>query len=153
MHWSSSLLVSFTVHLIIQPAVCWPRTISLMIFLVNRDKLYFGLCVPRLEKWIILAPTDPGALHPCLVYSICLAVCVIAGTDLSAYETLFCKRTQEYLDATLSRADQMEHFMWASVILGWYWIQRGEHLPAHAIATSKCGIFTNSLNGALLILL
>jgi len=121
-----------------------------MIFLVNRDELYFGLCVPRLEKRIILPPTDPEALHPCLVYAICLGACVFAGADFSAYETLFRERTREYLDAALSGADRMEHFMWASVILGWYWIQGGEHLPAHAIAASTRGISANSLTGALL---
>jgi hypothetical protein len=108
-----------------------------MVFLVHRDELDFELCIPRLERRMLLPSTDPEALHPSLISAICLGACIGTGADFSVYERLFRDRTREYLDAALSAADRMEHFMWASVILGWYWIRGGEHLPAHAIATSK----------------
>lgn len=85
-----------------------------------------------------LPTTDAGGLHPCLINAICLGGCVFAGAGFSAYAELFCDRTREALDASLSAADRIEHFMWASIILGWYWIRAAGHLlPAHAIATSK----------------
>ena len=108
-----------------------------MIFAVHADELEFGLCVSRLERRMILPATDPEALHPCLINAICLGACVFAGADFSVYETLFRERTREDLDAALSAADRIEHVMWASVILGWYWIRAAEHLLAHAIATSE----------------
>ena len=110
---------------------------SLMIFLLRRDELDFELCIPRLERRMLLPATDPEALHPSLINAICLGACVCTGADFFFYEKVFRDRTREYLDAALGAADRMEHFMWASVILGWYWIRGGEDLPAHATATSK----------------
>ena len=106
-------------------------------FLVHRDELNFGLCVSELERRMLLTPTGPEALHPSLINAICLGVCACVGADFSPYEALFRERTREYMDAALSATDRIEHFMWASIVLGWYWARRGGHLPAHAIATSK----------------
>jgi hypothetical protein len=109
----------------------------LSIFLPHRDQFNFDLDLERFEARLLLPSTDPDALHPCLVNAVALAACSCAGSDLRAFETVFLERTQRQCERSLANADRLEHFLWSSVIVGWYWTRVGKILNAHSVSTSE----------------
>lgn len=111
-----------------------------MVLLPHRDHLPLGLNIPRLEQRILLPPTNANALHPCLINAICLGGVTTAGRDFDAYAKIFRERAREEMVNSLSIVDRMEHLLWSSIILGWYWCRIGNDVQASALATSTCKI-------------
>jgi hypothetical protein len=109
----------------------------LSIFLPHRDQFNFDLGIKRFERRLLLPPTDPDALHPCLINAVALGACSCAGSDLRAFEKVFLERTQYECERSLANVDRLEHFLWSSVILGWYWTRVGKMINAHTVSTSE----------------
>ena len=107
-----------------------------MVLLPHRDHLNFELNIQRLEQRILLPSTDAEALHPCLINAICLGAMTVAGHDFDTYAKIFREQARDEMVNSLSTVDRMEHLLWASVILGWYWCRMGNDVQASALATS-----------------
>lgn len=41
------------------------------------------------------------------------------------------------MELSLASVDRLEHFMWSSVIMGWYYSRVGKLTPAHSMSTSE----------------
>lgn len=94
----------------------------------------------------MLPSNHPDALHPSLIYGIALAACSCAGSDLRGFERVFLERTQTECENALANVERIEHFLWAFVLLGWYWAREGNAIRAHAVSTSKYSFgFTTSV--------
>ncbi|KAF8323988.1 hypothetical protein DL93DRAFT_2162085 [Clavulina sp. PMI_390] len=112
------------------------RSMLLSMFYPQKDQFNFDLDVPRFRRRYRLDASDPEALHPSLVYVVALAACSSAGPDLREFEKIFLERVKVESEKALATVDRLEHYMWTSVVLAWYWCQKGNFVAAHAVSTS-----------------
>ena len=107
------------------------------IFLPYRAQFNFDVHIPLYKRTILLPADDPEAIHPCLINAIALAACSVSGPDLAPYAKILACRTRTYMDEALASVDRLEHFIWASIIAGWYYSRVGLLTLAHSMSTSK----------------
>ncbi|KAF9515056.1 hypothetical protein BS47DRAFT_1381714 [Hydnum rufescens UP504] len=112
------------------------RSKLLAIFLPYRDQFNFDLNPQRLEEAMALPSSNPQSLHPALLNAIFLGACSCLGPEVRRHERIFLDRAREHLNQSLAFVDRLEHFLWASAILGWYWIKNGCIMQAHNISSS-----------------
>ncbi|KAF8305140.1 hypothetical protein DL93DRAFT_372450 [Clavulina sp. PMI_390] len=67
-----------------------------------------------------LPSTHPESIHPCLLNACYLGACVIGGGSMASFQPLFVERTRYFLSQALMFADRISHFLWASIVLSWY---------------------------------
>ena len=86
-----------------------------------------------------LPDSHPNSLHLVLVNAIFLAACSGGGPEMKPYEYEFLRRSREQAQYCLVNRDRLEHFLWASVIIAWYYIRNGRINEAyHSSSSKKC---------------
>lgn len=89
----------------------------------------------------MLPPSHPDSLHPALMNAIFMAACSGCGPEMTPYEDLFLARAQDHLNQSRALVDRLEHMLWASVIISWYWTRIGRVLEAHNCAVGTISLF------------
>ncbi|KAF8304932.1 hypothetical protein DL93DRAFT_411534 [Clavulina sp. PMI_390] len=122
-----------------------PPLLSLQLiklFLPYRSHYYFFMDVSHFLHCASLPTSDPDSIHPCLLNACYLAGCSSSGGILASLEPYFVKRTRYFLDQALMFADRITHFLWASLVLGCYFIRtrRLEECFTVASAASRFAI-------------
>jgi hypothetical protein len=108
--------------------------------------------VSRFLELLTLRPENPESIHPCLLNSIYLAACCLAGGRLAMFEPLFVERTRHYLQQSLAFADRLAHFLWASIIFGSYLARVHRLQESYAVISSAsrfalaCGLDGSDLD-------
>jgi Fungal specific transcription factor domain len=69
-------------------------------------------------------------MHPSLVNAVSLVAChfasAIGDTRYEEYERYFLKKTREELETSLTVADRLTDFVYATTLLVWYYFVRGQ---------------------------
>lgn len=92
--------------------------------------------IPHLLEAVKKPETDAISLHPALLNAIYLAACYVNGPPLERFTSFFLERTRHHMHQSLANADRLTHFMWASVILGSYYIRNFRLHEAYTIISS-----------------
>jgi len=106
------------------------------LFLPYRSQFQFFMDVSRFLELLTLPPESPDSIHPCLLNSIYLAACCLAGGRLTTFESLFIERTRDCLQQSLAFADRLTHFLWASIIFGSYFARVHRLQESYAVISS-----------------
>ncbi|KAF8324899.1 uncharacterized protein EI90DRAFT_2220276 [Cantharellus anzutake] len=97
----------------------------IQVFLPFKSQFNFYIHIPRFLQCTHFPPTHPESVHPALLSAIHLAACSVGGGLMSSYEPVFLTHACSHLEQSLTHADRLIHFMWASVILGCYYMRGG----------------------------
>ena len=100
---------------------------SIRLFLPYRAHFMFHLDVPRFISHL----QHPNNIHPALLNVLYMYSCSFSGGLLTSYEPHFLAQARLDLESSLAYADRIEHFMWASVLLGMYYLREGRVVEAY----------------------
>lgn len=107
------------------------------ILLAHRHQFNFEIYVPRLLEKLQLPPEDSEAIHPALLNAMLLAACSCCGPDLQPWAGVFLDRARSAMNDCLAFADRLVQFMWASVLLAWYYTRTGKLTHAYHSGSSE----------------
>ncbi|KAF8309907.1 hypothetical protein DL93DRAFT_2158106 [Clavulina sp. PMI_390] len=122
------------------------------LFLPYRLQHHFYMDVAYFLRCFALPSSHPESIHPCLLHACYLAACNLVGGRWAAYEPYFLERSRFFLNQALMLADRIPHFLWASILLGYYFgkARRLEESFAVVSAASRlavaCGFCTSGEN-------
>ncbi|KAF8304931.1 hypothetical protein DL93DRAFT_2172870 [Clavulina sp. PMI_390] len=104
------------------------------LFLPYRAQFYFFIDVPHFLHCVSLPPSDPDAIHPCLLNACYLGACAGGGGLLASLQPHFIRRTRHFLEQSLMFADRINHFLWASVAMGCFFARELRSQECFAVA-------------------
>ncbi|KAF8310879.1 hypothetical protein DL93DRAFT_2230036 [Clavulina sp. PMI_390] len=88
------------------------------LFLPHRSHYYFLKDVSWFKTCLTLPPSHPNSIHPCLLNACYLGACASNGGEfLTPFKPHFLRRTRHFLEHSLTFADRITDFLWASIIL------------------------------------
>lgn len=97
----------------------------------------------------MLPACDPYGIHPALLSAIYLAACSAVGGTLLVHIPYLLRRTRELLQESLTYADRLTHFLWASVMFA-SWLGRFGHFQESVVTAAStirfglgCGLVSN----------
>jgi hypothetical protein len=92
-----------------------------------------------------LPESHPESLHLVLVNAIFLAACSGGGPQMKPYEDEFLRRSREHAQHCLVHRDRIEHFLWASIIIAWYYVRNGRINEAYHSSSCKSRLYSHSM--------
>ena len=108
-----------------KPASHFILECRIRMFLPYRSHFMFYMDLSRFMVDVRLPASHPRSIHPALLNVIYLYSSSLAGGYLASYQAHFLVRARRELEASLAYADRLPHFLWASVLLGMYYVREG----------------------------
>lgn len=81
---------------------------------------------PRWRAAIKLDRSDLNSFHPVLINAIAGIATSICTPEYKGYSEGFIHRAILCADQSLADVDRIEDWMWARVLLFWYWVRCGK---------------------------
>ncbi|KAF8311353.1 hypothetical protein DL93DRAFT_1477792 [Clavulina sp. PMI_390] len=116
-----------------------PLSLSIQLislFFPYRSYYFFQMDGDQFMSRIILPPSHPNSIHPCLLNACYLAACASNEGCLTEFKPYFVHRTRYFLQQALTLADRTTHFLWGSLILSIFYVQEQRLVECVTVAAT-----------------